>query len=294
MIQDLVAAVYPDDPRTRHEYGHTMCEQSGEIVATWRLRCRDRTCPICGRVKAEEWREGLLHRVRGYTRQHQLRLVTLTVSHHIDDSLSAVYDRLMDAYRHLTHDRAHRAWWRRRVHGGAWVVELKYGRNGWHPHIHMIVEGPYMPVRDLRAHWVAAGGGREVDVASIRDPRMAAQYVTKYLAKGWRWIQRQRIYHGRGRPYTYRDLSYDDTRPMRAYVTGQTRGRRMHGYVGTWWGDGPDRPPAICPACGGPWDACAHVMHPWEWERWLEAQDRGPPSGRTPWGGNYISDDVHV
>jgi len=65
---------------------------------------------------------------------------------------------------------------------------LELTRNGvtglWHPHLHLIVEGTYMPVGELSRRWLAVTGDSPiVDISLVRDDAAVARYVAKYLCK---------------------------------------------------------------------------------------------------------------
>jgi hypothetical protein len=76
--------------------------------------------------------------------------------------------------------------WRTRVTGGCVVCEIKRCKDDtrWHPHLHCLVEGKYIPVGWLGQHWhKITGDSYIVDVAACPNTTDAARYVTKYLSK---------------------------------------------------------------------------------------------------------------
>jgi hypothetical protein len=91
-------------------------------------------------------------------------------------------DRL---YTCLTNLRA-RQFWKDHVTGGAAFVEIKVAKDGrvWHPHIHLIVEGDYLPNRRLSDEWLTVTGDSSVvDVRYAHDTDEVARYVCKYASK---------------------------------------------------------------------------------------------------------------
>jgi len=65
---------------------------------------------------------------------------------------------------------------------------LEITRNGttglWHPHVHLIVEGRYLPVGELSRRWLAVTGDSPiVDIRLVRNDAAVARYVAKYLCK---------------------------------------------------------------------------------------------------------------
>jgi hypothetical protein len=104
-------------------------------------------CPVCSPALGHRRGEALaraLERLRalGYRIAH----VVLTVQHTRGDSLATLRRVLSDVWRRVVgHRRVKRLW-----SGVAWYrsVEVTYGRNGWHPHLHLAIAVP--PGRDPR------------------------------------------------------------------------------------------------------------------------------------------------
>lgn len=114
---------------------------SGRVSFQHLQRCESYSCPICAFKRAEEDRHQLSialaeAKLRGYTPV----LLTETIQHHAVDSLPDLQTALRQA-----HDK---------VFSGRWYQELKeewkiigkvaswettYGRNGWHPHRHILL-----------------------------------------------------------------------------------------------------------------------------------------------------------
>ena len=76
--------------------------------------------------------------------------------------------------------------WQSRVTGGCAVCEIKPTADGlrWHPHLHLLVQGSFIPQKWLANKWYAiTGDSYIVDVRSCTHATDAAKYVTKYLSK---------------------------------------------------------------------------------------------------------------
>ncbi len=127
------------------------------------MRCgRLWLCPVCAahrrRKRTEELARGLeLHTADG----GGLVLVTLTYSHHQGDGvpLDTALDRLQQAWRTLTSGGPSS---RERAEFGCHTVralDLTHGRNGWHPHLHVLLltDRPLTPAEHerLAASWRA-------------------------------------------------------------------------------------------------------------------------------------------
>lgn len=116
------------------------------------------------------------------TRMQTRRFVTLTIKQLAGESLSDAIARLRGSYKTLTR----RSFWREHVTGGFYAVEIGYNvKTGcWHPHMHLVVSGSYMPQAALADEWEAiTGNSRIVDVRAINDPKRAGRYVAKYVLK---------------------------------------------------------------------------------------------------------------
>jgi hypothetical protein len=138
--------------------------------------CHDRWCIPCQRARS--------HRLAAVVADHMegkdCRFVTLTLRHR-QAPLKDQIDRLLRCFRNL---RA-MPFWAEKVLGGAAFVEIKRSRDGraWHPHLHLIVEGKYLPESVLSQKWlVVTGDSHVVDVRRVNSREHAARYVSKYCS----------------------------------------------------------------------------------------------------------------
>jgi hypothetical protein len=139
--------------------------------------CHDRLCTPCQGKRANL----IAANLRTHLADHPYRLVTLTLAA-TDIPLREQLTRLYMCFKKL---RAAR-FWRDRVAGGAAFLEitLNEGTQRWHPHLHLITEGKYIPQQQLSATWQQiTGDSKVVDVRMISNKAAAATYVTKYVTK---------------------------------------------------------------------------------------------------------------
>lgn len=139
--------------------------------------CRDRFCKPCANARSRL----IANNLRGFLTNPPYRFVTLTLKS-VDEPLGELIDLLLQSFRKLRHLR----WWRDRVTGGAGFVEVKYnpGKQRWHPHLHLILQGTYLDSVELRAHWWRiTKHSFIVDVRAIPDVDTTLAYVTKYASK---------------------------------------------------------------------------------------------------------------
>ena len=122
----------------------------------------------------------------------EVRFVTFTVPHLCSDSLVSLLTRFKDAFRHMTN-----RWLYRRflsdftVVGSVNLFEVTYGKNGWHPHAHVLyfmdtqlLDDDVLKTR-LFGLWSAAAvklGFSEPSPAAffVGDGDFVSNYVTKY------------------------------------------------------------------------------------------------------------------
>lgn len=155
-------------------------EKTGE-VRTKASFCHDRFCQPCARARGSQLQAGIRNHV---PRNAGLRFVTLTLRHS-SLPLTDVLDRLRTSFTLLRN----RRFWKDRVVGGVAVLEVKLSKAGqWHPHLHILVQGSYIPQDELSKTWLAITGDSHVvdvrRVASAEDEAAElARYVTKYITK---------------------------------------------------------------------------------------------------------------
>lgn len=110
-----------------------------------------------------------------------LRLLTMTMAARpdpLDEQLSLLYKNFR-TFRH-------RARIRKCMTGGIYFLELTYNERTlrWHPHLHVIFEGGYLPHAVAKEAWhEVTGDSWIVDIRSMNGATGAAGYVTKYATK---------------------------------------------------------------------------------------------------------------
>ena len=155
-------------------------------------------CPVCApiirRERAADITEG--------TRRHieaggGIAMVTFTIRHSRVDGLRDSMRVLADAYSDMSRSRAFRDWKAERgMVGYITATEITYGKNGWHPHRHvlMLFNRPVSHEQEralqgelfaMWSHAVERAGGETVsreafDVRAVtRGEEQVASYVTK-------------------------------------------------------------------------------------------------------------------
>jgi hypothetical protein len=159
-----------------HVQIHTIPGKRPQLVVS---RCKNRLCPACSMRRS--WR--VARRIEAVAKQADSpRFVTLTVKTD-DHCLAEAVAKLRDGWKKLRKSDI----WKSRVKGGVYSLEVSRGRQGdrWHPHLHIITDGSYLPQAALAEAWLrATGDSCIVDVRAIRSRREIARYVAKYVSKG--------------------------------------------------------------------------------------------------------------
>lgn len=161
---------------------HPWVYQAKDDPTAWRVatdHCRDRFCVPCAREAAARVQRHLLSFLQG----KRPRFLTLTLRH--DER--PLGEQLTDLWRSFKRLRNSPVW-RKHVFGGAAFFEVTRARDGahWHPHLHALVEGKYMPKKLLEEAWLKASRGSWiVDIRDASNQPLTARYVAAYATKGY-------------------------------------------------------------------------------------------------------------
>ncbi|MBA7653691.1 hypothetical protein ES703_61548 [subsurface metagenome] len=139
--------------------------------------CHSRWCRPCANAKALNIETNLTSRLSAGTH----RLITLTLRHR-DEPLKSQLDRLYRCFRRLRNT----SFWKHHVTGGAAILEVGHSSKGglWHPHLHIVCEGKYVPSGQLSDQWREITGDSFItDVRPIRTAPQITGYLAKYLRK---------------------------------------------------------------------------------------------------------------
>lgn len=140
--------------------------------------CRLRWCPICsgGRAKyitssVTDWLKHVKHP----------RFLTLTLKHSnspLDHQIDTIYKK----FRALRKDKQFRQY----VTGGVWFFQVKLSAKSdqWHPHVHCLITGKYMPHDWISRKWLRiTKSSNIVDIRAVTDSKQTAEYVARYCAR---------------------------------------------------------------------------------------------------------------
>lgn len=166
--------IYSDDRHTYRTIGCSHCSNVFHVP----LSCGDRFCPICTSSRRRKVKAKLNAIVKSlkFRDRYGIKFLTLTIPNQEDPR--AAFKTIQRSFRRLRQ----RAFWKWKVEGGAWVVEIT-GRPGkWHVHIHAVLQSKYIRHALLKRHWSQVSPGNIVYIQKI-PVSAVINYLTKYVSK---------------------------------------------------------------------------------------------------------------
>lgn len=139
--------------------------------------CHDRFCLPCATARARLAADVVACHCAG----RRVRFLTLTLKHQ-PLPLATTIDRLFRSFTALRH----RQDWIAHVTGGVAFLEIKpaLDGSGWHPHLHVLIEGDFWDQRDIARAWhEITGDSFIVDIRQVKSAPEVAAYVAKYASK---------------------------------------------------------------------------------------------------------------
>lgn len=204
-----------------HQFIRVFCTGCGHHFDVPRP-CKNRFCPVCSRTRNRKIRKNLGYIVSKIEplKQYKVRHMILTVVNSPD--LKATAKHLIKSFRRLRQ----RSWFKSKVTGGAFVLEVTGKPGNWHIHIHCMLHCRFLDVYQLSNIWQKCSGGRIVYMKNAPVKRLI-HYLTSYLSKN-------------GAPEEYHKE-----------VSQAFSGLRMFNTFGTWHSfiAGQDHVPYCCPVC---------------------------------------------
>lgn len=162
---------------TLHLFNTVFCEHCGFHLSV-PVYCKNRFCPTCSHHRNRVIRhklETFIHQVN-LRKYDSFKFLTLTIRNHPD--LQVMTDELIKSFRRLRQ----RAYWKKHVRGGACVIEAKKGKDGWHVHLHIVIESAFLKFDVLVALWKSVSTGQGVYIEKLHSTQVV-HYLTKYLTQ---------------------------------------------------------------------------------------------------------------
>ena len=151
--------------------------QDPEIYTLGGSTCHDRFCLPCGRERSRV----IATNVKLKTEGKSARFLTLTLKS-TTEPLAQLLAKLTQDFTALRRSKL----WRKRVTGGVGFLEIKWiaSSQRWHPHLHCLVQGRYIPQDELSRTWLKiTGTSKIVDIRIATDSRYVTHYICKYASK---------------------------------------------------------------------------------------------------------------
>lgn len=138
-------------------------------------RCRQRVCPLCSyRVSVEraKFMEAMSEHMKFP------KMLTLTMPLWKEDPREGI-KFLREAFAKM---RRHKLF--DKVRGGAYQIEVKVKDGGFHIHMHILLDSPYLPYQKVFTAWkdLIGSGAPQIDIRACADAKARA-YIVKYAAK---------------------------------------------------------------------------------------------------------------
>lgn len=168
-----------DDLQRCHEYFRGFqCKPKAHRWAKPVHSCQFKLCPFC--MRARRGRSLARYRKALADRSKRWRFVTLTIrnTRYLDEGR----EKLWKSFERLRH----RVIWTRNVRGAIARGEITWNAKAqtWHPHIHILYDGEYIPHEWLAQQWEQCTGGQGERVVDIREiPFDRLGEVVKYITK---------------------------------------------------------------------------------------------------------------
>lgn len=156
------------------------CQTVPPGKAKYRVRCntcRDRFCQPCASTRSRI----VAHAIIDLLGDQPARFITLTVRSN-DEPLKQQIDRLYVSFRKLRRTTL----WIRHCYAAAATLEITRNRDTgqWHPHLHVLAKGKYIPHAELKAEWLRiTKDSHVVDIRLVKHREKAIRYLSKYVAK---------------------------------------------------------------------------------------------------------------
>lgn len=139
--------------------------------------CRLRWCPLCAKARRTYITAQVANWIE-HSRYHKFATFTLK---HSEEDLTFQINRLYKCFQKLKKS----VFFKKHVKRGIWFFQIKRSKQTqqWHPHLHCIITGSWIPYNDLRKTWLKiTKDSSVVDIRPVKDPEGCANEVARYAA----------------------------------------------------------------------------------------------------------------
>lgn len=157
---------------------HLYIDDDAEQVHEYVHRCKSRLCPFCARARSAHVADQMQAIV---DRMQTPKTLVLTVK----STNTPLVEQLANLRNWFTKFRR-TPFWSQNVASGVYTVEVTINEKTglWHPHLHIIFDGPYMPWKVIQRLWHEITDGSEiVHITQVYNRQGAVNELTKYIGK---------------------------------------------------------------------------------------------------------------
>lgn len=160
-----------------HQYISLVCTYCGHTISV-PVRCGDRFCTVCNASRSRHTRSKLSGTLSQIPFVHGFTIKHLTLSTSNSETIPDGVNVLVKSFRRLRQ----RAFWKSRVLGGAYTIEVTGKPGSWHVHLHIVIHSRWLKYDTLLLHWNRVSGGLSCYIKNI-PKNVIITYLTKYLTK---------------------------------------------------------------------------------------------------------------
>jgi len=156
------------------------CEHCGDIK-TAVMKCSDRTCEFCRKRIYYKLLKGWTNLIKGMRNPKLLTLTTVNVK----ELTKSDVQNIRKAFSKLIRQK----YYKERILGGLYVIEIKNIGKGWNIHLHALIDTKegyygYMDQKKISQDWIKiTGTSKIVDIRKARNVQISLRYILKYLMK---------------------------------------------------------------------------------------------------------------
>lgn len=167
-IEERSSYIYPSCEAKIRSMQCTSCG----FIKVFQVDCGNRLCLSCSQKRAKRLFARYMPLVKLYK---QPALLTLTICR----QTRLNYHKIRRQFRVFRH-----YWTKMNIKNGLYVIETKQKTDGWHTHIHAIIDSSYYPQAQISDEWKQSTDGDSFIVHIQRvDTMSALSYLLKYLGK---------------------------------------------------------------------------------------------------------------
>lgn len=203
---------------TSHRMVALRCGSCGNIKII-RLKCSDRTCSECRKRIYFKLLRGWTELVRNMKNPKLLTLTLVNKQYLLRNDITFIRKSLNKLLR--------RKYYKERIKGGLYVIEIINKGRGWNIHIHALIESAFIKQNKISQDWLdITRNSFIVDIRDAYTPVSGLRYILKYLTKTPQIGNNADVYN--------RALKYS----------------RLIQTFGNLYGNAPDKMVLACEQCG--------------------------------------------